>query len=242
MLRAVLLDVGGTLWPDRLAPASGPDGRLERVRILLPGTDPRQALDSFSRHLQRASEPLEQDVAGAVRDGLAELGLDPSRVSWRAVVRALCEPAVLRLQLFPGARELLLTIRELGFRCVILSNTTFRGAAEYGDDFVDLGVGELIDRIVTSMDVGYRKPHPAIFAAALTAGGCAPDACVMVGNSELNDIQPAKLLGMRSIRVAIEEPPPQTTAAEFVGATLSDVSSTLRRWAATDEHATLGGR
>ena len=49
--------------------------------------------------------------------------------------------------------------------------------------------------MVTSLDVGFRKPHPAFFEAVLVEAGCAPAECVMIGNSEPNDIQPAIALG-----------------------------------------------
>ena len=193
--------------------------------------------------MQRASEPLQHDAAGAVRAALVELGLEAVSVSPPSVIRAACEPAISRIQLFPGARELLLTIRDLKLRCVVVSNTTFRGAAEYRDDFADFGIGGLIDHVVTSMDVGYRKPHPEMFSAAIAAAGCAPGACVMVGNSETNDVQPARSFGMRTIRVAIEEPPPEVTVAEFLATALDEVASTLQRWtgpARTGDSPTAG--
>ena len=39
MLRAVLLDVGGTLWPDRLTAHLAADPCLEQLARLLPGID-----------------------------------------------------------------------------------------------------------------------------------------------------------------------------------------------------------
>ena len=53
----------------------------------------------------------------------------------------------------------------------------------------------------------------------------------MVGNSEVNDIEPAVKLGMRSIRVAIEEPPPGRTCADVLATSLFDVAQQLERWA-----------
>ena len=235
MLSAVLLDVGGTLWPEPIAAADRDDGRLARLQLLLPSVDPHRALEVLKCHMQRASEPLEHDVAGAVRLALEELGLDPDCVATFAVVRAMCVPAVSLIQLFPGTRELLLTVRDLALRCVVLSNTTFRGAAEYWLDFQDFNVADLIDQVITSMDVGYRKPHPEMFAAAIAAAGCAPGACVMVGNSEMNDIRPAASLGMRTIRVAIDETRPEATVADLAATSLDEVASAIRRWCEAGE-------
>jgi putative hydrolase of the HAD superfamily len=80
---------------------------------------------------------------------------------------------------------------------------------------------------VTSIDVGWRKPHPAIFTAALEALGVPADRAAMVGNSETSDIIPAAALGMRTIRVAIEEPRPPVTQADTVVTSLDEVTAAV---------------
>jgi FMN phosphatase YigB (HAD superfamily) len=82
---------------------------------------------------------------------------------------------------------------------------------------------------VTSVDVGFRKPHHRIFQAALDRAECAPDRCVLVGNSEPLDIQPAVSLGMRSILVAIEDPLPAPSAADAVTTSLEQVRQAVYR-------------
>ena len=52
----------------------------------------------------------------------------------------------------------------------------------------------------------------------------------MTGNREDADIAPAVDLGMRAIRVAIEEPPPVRSAADAIATSLSDVPQILRAW------------
>src|SRR5213594_1666022 len=101
-------------------------------------------------------------------------------------------------------------------RSVVLSNGVTRDAEMYMEDFKALGVVQYIDRVISSVDVGFLKPHSAIFEAALQAAGCRPDQSLMIGNSEANDIAPAHALGMRTIRVCIEEPPPLESAADAV--------------------------
>jgi putative hydrolase of the HAD superfamily len=149
-----------------------------------------------------------------------------------AIRRALCAPAVPGISLFPDARELLETIRDLGLHCVVLSNAQVRGSVEYWHDFADLGIAHLIHAVVTSLDVGFRKPHLAMFQAGLEAAACTPAECVMIGDSEVKDIQPAIRLGMRAIRVAIEEPPPAATCAQASVTSLRQVQFVLREWAA----------
>ena len=60
--------------------------------------------------------------------------------------------------------------------------------------------------------------------------GCGSGASIMIGNSEVNDIQPAVALGMRVLRVAIEEPAPRETAAHAVAISLEQAAAVLRNW------------
>jgi FMN phosphatase YigB (HAD superfamily) len=52
----------------------------------------------------------------------------------------------------------------------------------------------------------------------------------MIGNSEEADIVPARRLGMRAIRVAIEEPAPAVTLAGACVTSLDQVPDVLRAW------------
>jgi FMN phosphatase YigB (HAD superfamily) len=131
---------------------------------------------------------------------------------------------------FAGAAELLAGIRGLGLRCVIVSNTTFRDGGAYQCDFDLLGWSRWIDDIVTSIDVGHLKPARQMFDVALRAAGCEPGACVMVGDSEPADIEPALALGMRTLRVAIEDPVPSTSRADAVVGSLDQVLPMVTAW------------
>ena len=83
---------------------------------------------------------------------------------------------------------------------VIVSNVQVRGALEYWRDFADLSVAHLLHAVVTSLEVGYRKPHPRIFETAVREAGCEPAECLVIGNSEEKDIQPRIRLGIVSSR------------------------------------------
>ena len=233
MLRAVLVDVGGTLWPDHPSADRSDGPILARLAKLLPDSPPAERLDALRAALRDDDRSLIQDtlavLGGAVRTLAPERGLG----DLDAIRRALCAPAAADVALFPGARELLETVRGLGLRCIVVSNVQVRGAAEYWRDFNDLDVAHLIDAIVTSLDIGFRKPHPAMFEAGVRPAGCAAGACVMVGDSEVKDIQPAVRLGMRAIRVAIEAPPPASSAAHAVVTSLSQAGSIVTEWAAS---------
>jgi FMN phosphatase YigB (HAD superfamily) len=230
MFSAVLLDVGGTLWPDRLDEHLSSDPCLVQLRQLLPMLDPVDVLARLRAALERDNTRLVQDTHARLAGVLRTLGGTAADLDPDLVRGAMCTPAVPGVALFPGAAELLMSIKSSGLACVIVSNVQVRGAADYWRDFSDYGLAQSIHAVVTSLEVGFRKPHPAVFEAALRAAECDPRAGVMIGNSERNDIEPAVALGLRAIRVAIEEPRPTTTAAHAVCENLAEVREILHEW------------
>jgi FMN phosphatase YigB (HAD superfamily) len=148
--------------------------------------------------------------------------------SIRRLRRAMAIPISDQMKLLPGAAELLEQIHALGMRTVIASNTYWRDADSYWDDFRLLGVADRIDAIVTSVDAGHLKPHPAVFELARRWAGTPAERCVVIGNREDNDIAPAVALGMRTILVHPDDPPPTSTAADAVAADLFDCARVLR--------------
>jgi FMN phosphatase YigB (HAD superfamily) len=240
--RAALVDVGGTLAPDRSVTWASRERAIERLAAVIP-TAADDLLERLRSGLREAavafSGELVVDADEVVRTVAARAGLSLDPRGVRAVRQALCEPAMGGVPLYEGADVLLRTLRELGLRTVILSNTEWRDAELYRRDFEDLGVLGLLDAIVTSVDVGRRKPHPAMFAAGVEQAGCEAAECLMVGNMEEKDVLPALAAGMRTIRVAIGAAGPVVTAADATARSLAEAAAVVRSWvAAPDERRT----
>jgi FMN phosphatase YigB (HAD superfamily) len=219
VLQAVLLDVGGTLWPNDWPARVG--DRAERVARLaaLSGGVGQAAAERLEAALSDTPDPPdggEQDADGTIRAVLERLGLAGDLPDPSAVRRAMCLPAVGRTWLHPGADALFAVMAERRLPGVLVSNTLWRDGRTYLEDFAALGVRDTLTGAVTSVDVGFRKPHPAMFDTALALVGADPERCVMIGNSETSDVEPARRLGMRTMRIAIEEPLPACSEADFV--------------------------
>jgi FMN phosphatase YigB (HAD superfamily) len=134
-----------------------------------------------------------------------------------AVRRALGREIGRRAETFAGCRELFVAARDRGLRSVIVSNTAWTSTADWWELIApEVGLAELLDGVVTSYDAGYRKPHRAMFDSAVAIAGCAAEECLMIGNNEQKDVEPALALGMTAIRVAIQEPPTPTRAHHLV--------------------------
>jgi HAD superfamily hydrolase (TIGR01509 family) len=174
---------------------------------------------------EAAASPSAEQVISA---SMQRLGLPIENQSITRIRRAMALPVAGRLQPLPGANDLLAAIHSLGMRTVIASNTYWRDADSYWDDFRQLGMAEYVDAIVTSVDAGHLKPHPAVFEKALSWAQVPPAACVVIGNREENDIEPAIAAGMWAILVHPDDPPPTSSRAHAVAPDLWSCAEALK--------------
>jgi HAD superfamily hydrolase (TIGR01509 family) len=240
-LEVALIDIGGTLWPNSwpLRETDG-QGRLQRVRAAMPALLPAEVdalvadliessrIGDEARSLSTESSVVVPEAEVLVAISLIRHGLPADAQSVARIRRAMSLPVADRLQPLPGAVELLSEIRSLGMHSVIASNTYWRDAQTYWEDFRLLGMAAYVDAIVTSVDAGHRKPHPAVFEMAMRAGGAPPERCVVIGNKEANDIEPALALGMRAILVHPDDPVPASSRAHAVAPDLWACAQALK--------------
>jgi FMN phosphatase YigB (HAD superfamily) len=232
VIEAVLLDVGGTLWPDRWTEAT--TDRADKVARLL-ALDPSLGDDNATALVDAIEAIPEPEVEGGPQNtsetivaAIREHGIDAGHLDPVAIRRAISLPFDGRHKLLPGAAMMVRALHAEGMRLTVVSNTMFRDAECYWRDFAAAGLDTCLAAIVTSVDVGWRKPHPALFEAAVAATGVSPSRTAIVGNSETSDILPALDLGMIAVRVAIEEPPPIFSNADAVATSLEDVPTILK--------------
>lgn len=223
-----MVDVGGTLWPNSW-PFRETDalGRRQRIAAAMPYLEPAK-VDALVADLVRSSRAGDEarslttearmSVAAEelIEGSLARQGIPADPAAVIRIRRAMALPVADRMKPLPGAIELLGAIHELGMRTVIASNTYWRDSESYWDDFKLLGMAEHIDAVVTSVDAGHLKPHPAVFEMAMRWSGAPAGHCVVIGNREENDIEPALALGMWTILVHPDDPPPLSTRAHAV--------------------------
>jgi len=240
-LDVALIDVGGTLWPNSW-PFRETDGagRHQRVGAAMPSLEAAQ-VDALVADLIASSRIGDQaraistetptTIAAAevlIAASLVRQGLAPDAETVARIRRAMALPVADRMKPLPGARELLAEIRALGLRTVIASNTYWRDAESYWDDFRLLGMAAYIDAIVTSVDAGHLKPHPAVFEMAMRVAGTPAERCVVIGNREENDIEPALTLGMKTILVHPDDPKPASSRAHAVAPDLWECAKALK--------------
>lgn len=199
MLDAVLFDWGDTLmrWEFRLELLTS--GHRAGLRAL--GLPPLEALtDRFrEEYLPRAFAPglLEEiEYPGLVRELLGEFGIEPDDDALDRYLEAEHRAWAPARQLAATTHALLETLRERGYRLALVSNALDPPWLLHRD-LADLGVAERLDAAVFSSEVGWRKPHAAIFERALELlGGVPPERALMVGDRLVEDVGGAAALGM----------------------------------------------
>jgi putative hydrolase of the HAD superfamily len=200
VLEAVLFDWGDTLmrwtWQPELLEA----GHAAGLRAL--GRDPLPALTTRFRHaylpLLLAPGTLEEvEYPGLVRRLLAESGIEVSDEELERYLEAEHATWGGALQLADTTHALLESLRDRGLKLGLVSNAIDPPQLLHRD-LERLGIAERLDVAVFSSEVGWRKPHHAIFERALEALGVVPAAVLFVGDKLATDIAGAAALGMRT--------------------------------------------
>ncbi len=128
--------------------------------------------------------------------------------------------------LFPGAVELLKTLRERGMRLGIVTN----GLSEtHREKIALLRISEYFDAIFLADEVGMIKPDPLLFAHACRTLGGAPAHSAMVGDRYDRDIRGALEAGLFTIwlNVRDEELPAGAQPPDATCSTIADAGRIL---------------
>lgn len=103
--------------------------------------------------------------------------------------------ASLEFTVFDDAPDALRAARRDRLRVIVVSNWD----ASLAHVLDRVGLGDLIDGVVTSASVGAAKPDPAIFEAALALAGAVPAEALHVGDSLADDVAGARAAGIDAV-------------------------------------------
>ncbi len=238
--RAVVFDLGGTLvhWPDWEDGAAAKwSHAYTALRAHAEGPlPPREDFVSAMRaaeaaHWERVDrEHWSGPPTSLVSDGLRRLDLAVGEAALIAAMDGYARAVAGWSAVFPDARDTLLQLRERGYRLGLLSNTWW--AAEWHNaDLAAHGLGDLLDELVYTSDLPHSKPHPSVFAEVAGRLGVAPEACVMLGDRQIDDVSGAKAVGMRGVwRRNASGFPASDVAPDAVVDRLLELPPLLRSW------------
>jgi len=187
--RAVLLDALGTLveleppWV-HLAEALGTPANERLIGAV------RAEMDYYRDHSHEGRDP----------DSLAQLRARCAGVLSRALGREVSVETMMsaiRFRAYPDAAPALGELRALGLRLVCVSNWDM----SLPEVLERCGLAGMLDGIVTSAEVGARKPDPAILTPALELAGCSAPQALYVGDTPAEDLAAARAAGVPALLV-----------------------------------------
>lgn len=199
---AVLLDVGGTLLSEHPPRAAIYAGAARERGLEISDRDMRELMYRTARavpktvggHFRYSEAWFERFIR---RLFVVALGLDEHALPdlERELFARFGDPATFHL--YPGALELLDSLRARGLRVGIVSNWS-----EQLPRILDgLGVGERVDFVLASAIEGCEKPEAEIFRRALERAGTAAARTVHAGNDLDLDVRGALGSGILPVLV-----------------------------------------
>jgi putative hydrolase of the HAD superfamily len=131
-----------------------------------------------------------------------------------------------------SAQAMLSSLRSRGIKTGVVANSWPDPARLLRADVERLGLAGLLDVIVFSEEVGFRKPQPEIFLHALEQLGVQPENAMFVGDRLDTDVQGAARVGMATVQ-ALWFRADDTPGIEpdFMAFTPMDVLNAVRRLA-----------
>ncbi len=215
-VRAVVFDFIGTLT--NVKDYSMEDSKKKLFKaIKVAGFDVQETsfLETYSQahekyKVVRYQELVEVTNAVWISEALNSLGLKTSPEDTRieTALNIFFEDYIKSFELRPCVRELLKKA-STNFKLGLISNFTYAPVIYVG--LRRLAINRFLSAVLVSADVGWRKPNKRIFEEALRRLGVRPEETVYVGDSPLEDIQGAKVLGMKTVFV-----PSQFYSLEFL--------------------------
>lgn len=149
------------------------------------------------RHRQRAVrtreelETLRRECGEIIIDGIGGPPACPLSDAEVAAILIATFPG----RVFPELPDAVTRARAAGCRVGVLSNFSYLLPMILDD----LGIGHLFDLIIHSAGVGFEKPHPRIFHAALQAADIAPHQAALIGDTYDEDVAGATAAGMVAV-------------------------------------------
>ena len=215
--RGVLFDYGRTLvtfdYPTRdlLEVVRGFRPRIESA-LGAPAPEAETILEDVLLPLEKIVGSISEDEVeymDVFREAWAKAGLKlPDGLLYEILdAEQLCWDRSVRLD--PDALQVLSWLGAHGIKRGICSNAPF--PPEMMRRQVDAnGVGEMVDAVVFSSEVGRRKPAPEVYRTALSAMGVDAPHALFVGDRVREDYEGPRAAGMRAVifTAHAEESPP----------------------------------
>lgn len=133
----------------------------------------------------------------------------------------------------PEAVQVLQSVRDLGLRLGMVSNTGMTPGVSFRRFLAEHGMLNYFDALTFSDEVGYSKPACEMFNLTLAELDSSPAQAIHVGDHIFNDVAAARACGLKTVWIEgfYERPDPSdpTTEPDISVATLGKVPDAIRK-------------
>ena len=205
MIDSIIFDFGGVLaWPkwDIKMISNIIAKKLLNYNISTPPEFPKILNDVIGECLRESTcSQREIPFEEIIKESFRRLGIEiPDKVAYQAMLEV--SDAELH-NLKPEAKKVLMTLKEMGLKIGVLSNTSLFLVRRLLEK---KSLIKYIDAVVLSREIGYRKPHPIIYWEMIRRLNTEPQKSIFVGDVLEIDIYGAKRIGMIGVLLSKPEP------------------------------------
>lgn len=248
MIRAVIFDLGHTLWDfnfEESTRAATLDAAYEQAREALvdrlgAGVPESGILKRAVGDVLRAdsetyfqlSERLDQPATWTWVDrAFRSIGFEVDEATLRAITPPLFATEEPHLICHDDTQPAVQALAAEGYAIGCVTNTLADEAA-IRSMLRAHGFEPLMKSVVVSAEEGWRKPHPSLFEKALAELNCDPADAVFVGDSPFHDVGGAQAVGMRAVltRQYITRPTDGMPAPDATIDHVRELRAVVERW------------
>jgi len=197
-IKAVLCDGGSILFSD-IATKNKP---YEIIKQFMP-ISKEDFLQGYKKYKTKAQTEPNYSNSDALKDYLTEKEhaeiFDMIKKSGK--IKEINKTG--RLKLLEGVKEALQQIHEKNILFIILTDATKTGK-QLQPKLEQMGIAEYVTDIISSKDVGVKKPHEKFFNKALIRHGLRKDEVIFVAH-DLDELKGAHDLGFEVFAVNYDE-------------------------------------
>lgn len=189
-IKAIIFDLEGTLLDRKKSRDKFIEEQYERFHDYLVRV---QASDYRNKFIE-LDDDEDHDKPDVYKEIIKQFNVD--RLSWKDLFHDFEMHFYRYVFPFYDTTYTLKKLKKAGYKIGVIANgkSSIKHYRVYA-----LGIEDYVNHLSTSEAVGFRKPHPRIYEDMIEKLNVDPSEVIYVGDDALNDVAPARAMGMISV-------------------------------------------
>lgn len=189
-VKAIIFDLEGTLLDRKKSRDKFIEEQYERFHDYLVRV---QASDYRNKFIE-LDDDEDHDKPDVYKEIIKQFNVD--RLSWKDLFHDFEMHFYRYVFPFYDTTYTLKKLKKAGYKIGVIANgkSSIKHYRVYA-----LGIEDYVNHLSTSEAVGFRKPHPRIYEDMIEKLNVDPSEVIYVGDDALNDVAPARAMGMISV-------------------------------------------